>query len=226
MTQLILAATFFVGIHVGIAGSRWRDRLVERFGERTFRAVFSLLSVAGIYWLILAYRQAPYIETWGQIGGFKPVAAVLMALSFLLVVAGLTTRNPTAVAGESALADPGAVRGMLRVTRHPFLWGLSLWALVHLIANGDAAALVLFGSLLLLCLVGTRSIDAKRRRAFGDVWDRFAAATSNIPFQAIAEGRNQLRLLEIGWPRLAGALILYLAALHFHAKLFGVSPLF
>lgn len=226
MFNLIMAAVFFVGIHFGIAGTRWRDSLVSRFGERAFRAGFSVLSLIGLYWLITAYRGAPYIETWGQLGGFKPVAAGLMLLSFLLVVIGMTTRNPAAVAGESALHQADTVRGILRVTRHPFLWGLSLWALTHLIANGDAAASVLFGSLLMLCVVGTRSIDLKRRRAFGEDWDRFAAATSSIPFLAIAQGRNQLRLSEIGWQRFAGAVIVYLAMLHFHAKLFGVSPLF
>ncbi len=226
MLQLTLAALFFVGIHFGIAGTRCRDRLIDRLGERAFRGAFSILSLIGLFWLIAAYRQAPYVETWGQSAGFKPVAAAVMLVAFVLVVAGLTTRNPTAVGGANALTDPDAARGMLRITRHPFLWGLSLWALVHLIVNGDAAALVLFGSLLMLCLVGTRSIDAKRRREFGQNWERFAAQTSNVPFLAIVEGRNQLRLREIGWRRLAGALALYLAMLHFHAKLFGVSPLF
>lgn len=225
MVQLILAALFFVGIHVGIAGTRLRNRVVDRFGEVVFRGGFSVLSLLGLFWLIAAYRQAPYIETWGTLGWFKPVAAGLMLVAFVLVVSGLTTRNPTAVAGESALDQADAVHGILRITRHPFLWGLSLWALTHLIANGDAAALVLFGSLLVLCLAGTRSIDAKRQRAFGGAWNRFAAATSNIPFVAIQQGRTQLRIGEIGWQRLAGALVLYLAMMHFHVKLFGVSPL-
>lgn len=226
MLQLILAALFFVGLHFGIAGTRLRDRLAGRLGEAGFRALFSLLSLLGIVWLVAAYRQAPYLATWGQWAWFKPVAAVMMLAAFILVVAGLTTRNPTAVAGGDALIRADAARGILRITRHPFLWGLALWALAHLIANGDAAAFVLFGSLLLLCAVGTRSIDAKRRRVFGESWDRYAAQTSNLPFLAIAEGRNRLQMREIGWHRLGGAMVLYLAMLHFHAKLFGVSPLF
>ncbi len=225
MFNLIVASAFFVGIHLGIAGTRCRDALISQFGERAFRTAFSVLSLLGLYWLITAYRGAPYIETWGQLGGFKPVAAALMLIAFLLVVLGITTRNPAAVAGESALNQAEAARGILRITRHPFLWGLSLWALTHLIANGDAASLVLFGSLLVLCVLGTRSIDRKRRRACGEAWDRFAAVTSNIPLVAIAEGRNRLRLGEIGWQRVVGAVILYLAMFHFHAQLFGVSPL-
>jgi uncharacterized membrane protein len=226
MVQLILAAAFFCGIHFVISGTRLRDALVSRYNERIFRAGFSLLSLIGLGWLIHAYGRAPHIETWGQPGWFKPVAALLMLPAFLLVVAGITTPNPTVVGGEGLLERAEPTRGILRVTRHPFLWGLSLWAFVHLVANGDAAALVLFGSLLILTLAGTRSIDTKRRRACGAAWEQFAAVTSNIPLAAIREGRNAWKPAEIGGWRLALALILYLAALHFHARLFGVSPLF
>jgi len=226
MLPLVLAMLFFVGSHLVLSGTRLRDTLVAYQGEGGFRAGFSTLSLLALIWVIYAYRQAPYIETWGQLVWFKPIAAALMPVAFLFVVTGLTTKNPTAVASESALDDPDATKGILRITRHPFLWGLSLWAGVHVIANGDMAALVLFGSLLVLCLVGTRSIDAKRQRAYGERWGRFAALTSNIPFAAIKQGRNHLKMGEIGWQRLAGAAILYLAMLHFHAKLFGVSPLF
>lgn len=228
MIQLILAAAFFTGIHFFISGTRWRAALVARFGENAFRGGFSLLSIAGLIWLIRAYGQAPYIETWGQLAWFKPVAVALMLPAIFLVVASFTTPNPTVVGAEGLLKGTDSIRGILRVTRHPFLWGVGFWALVHMIANGDAASLVLFGSLLVLSLAGTRSIDAKRRRLCGERWERFAAATSNIPFQAIREGRNTWKpvLAEIGgWrPALAGAV--FLALLHFHAKLFGVSPLF
>ena len=226
MLQLIAAAAFFVGIHFGISGTKLRDRLIARYGEATFRAGFSVLSLLGIVWLAYAYGQAPYIETWGQLTWVKPVAAVSMLIAFLLVVTGITTKNPTAVGGEGALRQPEPARGILRVTRHPFLWGLALWALTHLIVNGDLAALILFGSLLALCLLGTRSIDAKRRRAYGKDWDGFAAVTSNIPFVAIKAARNHFDFGEIGWARIAGAVFAYLAVMHFHVKLFGVSPLF
>jgi hypothetical protein len=83
---------------------------------------------------------------------------------------------------------------------------------------------VLFGSLLLLAVGGTASIDRKRRLAFGEHWEQFARATSNFPFTAIAAGRNQLgaALREIGFvrPLVAGAI--YGAAFIYHARLFGV----
>src|SRR2546429_8678386 len=92
---------------------------------------------------------------------------------------------------ESRLAQGTDIaRGMVRVTRHPFLWGVALWSLVHLIMNGDQASVILSGSLLLLALGGTVAIDAKRRRKFGDAWTQFAQTTSSVPFAAILSGRN------------------------------------
>jgi uncharacterized membrane protein len=226
MLQLALAALFFASLHIGISGTTLRDRLAALRGETAFRAGFSVLSLLGLVWLAYAYGRAPYVESWGQLTSLKPVAAAVVFVAFFLVVAGVSTRNPTALGGESVLDQAEPVQGILRVTRHPFLWGVSLWALAPLIVNGDLAALILFGSLLVTCLLGTRSIDAKRARAYGASWSRFAALTSNVPFMAIMEKRTPFRWREIGWKRLAGALFAYMAMMHLHVKLFGVSPLF
>jgi uncharacterized membrane protein len=101
-----------------------------------------------------------------------------------------------------------------------------LWALVHLVINGDAASLILFGSLLLLALAGTAAIDAKRRRRFGGQWEAFARQTSNVPFAAIAAGRNQLgpALREIGIVRPLIAIAVFAALTFLHGRLFG-APL-
>ena len=91
--------------------------------------------------------------------------------------------------------------------------------------NGDLASLLLFGSLLVLAILGTGSIDAKRRRALGEAWDAFAAKTSAVPFAAIATGRQSLSIGEIGWWRLGMAVIVWGALVFAHPLLFGVSPL-
>jgi uncharacterized membrane protein len=226
MTQLILAALFFIALHVGVSGTSARGRAIEKLGENVYRAVFSLLSLLGIVWLAHAYRAAGYIETWGQLAWFKPIAAFLMLVAFLLVVLGMATPNPMAVGGEKLLMADEPARGIHRVTRHPFLWGVAVWAFVHLIANGDVASLVLFGSLFVLVFVGMISIDAKRKKACGRHWDSYAAATSIIPFQAIKEGRNMPVIAEFKVWQLVVALVLYLAVMHFHRAWFGVSPLF
>jgi hypothetical protein len=76
---------------------------------------------------------------------WKPIAIILMLPASLLVVIGLTTPNPTSVAQEGRVGQPP--QGIVRVTRHPFLTGVGLWALVHLIGNGDVAVPGLFCNL-------------------------------------------------------------------------------
>jgi uncharacterized membrane protein len=72
-----------------------------------------------------------------------------------------------------------------------------LWAVLHLIANGDVASFIFFGAFAVTALAGTVSIDAKRRRALGPAWQSFAAQTSIVPFAAIAAGRTRFDPGEI-----------------------------
>jgi hypothetical protein len=144
--------------------------------------------------------------------------------AFLFVAIGIATPSPTAVGGEAALREGVRASGILRITRHPFLWGVTIWAVAHLLVSAKPASLIFFGSLLLLALVGPPSIDAKRARMFGEHWTSFAESTSSVPFLAISQGRNRLSLAEIGWWRVALALVLYAVFLGAHAWLFGVSP--
>jgi uncharacterized membrane protein len=227
MASLILAGLFFLGIHVVISASPLRGVIVGAVGERPYLVGFSLLSSAALAWLIVAYGDAhATAEIWWTAPAWLRWPALLaMLLSVWLVVVGLTTPSPTVTGGESRLARADAARGILRISRHPFLWGVALWALVHLLLNGDAASLVLFGGLLLLALIGPGLIDGKRRRVFGASWERFAAVTSSLPFAAIAAGRNALRLDEIGAWRWLLALAVFIGLLAGHRWAFGVSPL-
>ena len=223
MTMLVVSALFFVAIHLGVAGTRLRDLAVRRLGPNGYSVAFSAASLFGIWWLVNSYKAAPYLETWGQLEAWKPVAILLMLPAFLLAVVGVTTPNPTAVGQEGRLAAEPT--GIVRVTRHPFLVGVGLWAVVHLIGNGDAASAVLFGTFVLVCFAGTVSIDAKRRRLLGaERWDPFAAQTSILPFAALVQGRTTLDWRQLATWQLAAALAAYGLMLGGHSHLVGVSP--
>lgn len=224
MASLVLAALYFLGIHVFVSGSTLRDRIVEKTGEQGFLGIFSLLSLVGIIWLVRAYSAAPAITLWASPLWFRPVALVLVFVAALLVVVGLTTPSPTATGGDSVLDGAEPATGILRVSRHPFLMGVALWGATHLIASGDAAGTVLFSTMLLLGLIGPALIDKKRARRFGDRWEPFARATSVLPFGAIAQGRNRFVASEIGAWRVVAAIVVYAGFLGGHAWLFGVSP--
>jgi uncharacterized membrane protein len=220
--SLLLAAIFFAGIHLGVAGTTIRDRAIAALGQSGYRVAFSIATVVGLTWLVMAYNRAPYVVTWGMLEWWKPFAIILMLPASLLVVIGLTTPNPTAVAQENRLAQPP--QGIVRVTRHPFLTGVGLWALVHLIGNGDVASLVFFAVWAVVALAGTVSIDRKRRRLFDGAWEPFAAQTSIVPFAAIVAGRNRFSPGEIGVWRWGAAVIVYVLMLVGHADVLGVSP--
>lgn len=225
MTTIFLAAVFFVGIHLLVAGTGLRDRLVEVLGERGYLGLFSLLAFAGIVWLSRSFAGAAPHAPWWNGSGIRPVVSVLMFFAFQFVAIGLTTPSPTATGGEGALETEDPAKGMLRITRHPFLWGVAIWGLCHLLVNPDAPSFLFFGSLLLLAVLGPLSIDGKRKRKHGERWERFAGVTSNVPFAAIGAGRNHLALGEVGLWRIALGIALYAAFLALHPWLFGVSPL-
>jgi uncharacterized membrane protein len=129
--------------------------------------LFSVSSLAGLIWLGLAFAGARGQPAYWDLSPLtREIQLGLQLLAMLLIVPGLTTPNPTSVRQEGALDRADVVKGMLRITRHPFLWGVAIWAAGHLLVNGDPASLVLFGTMLLLALFGTASIDAKRRRAW------------------------------------------------------------
>ena len=227
MLNLVAASACFLLIHFGVSGTRLRDTLVLRLGEGPYRGAFALASVIGLVWMIYGYGHAPTVALWAPLPGLRPAAFALVFVAFLFVGIGLATPSPTRVGMESRLAQgTDMARGMVRVTRHPFLWGVALWSLVHLLMNGDLASVILFGSLLLLALGGTAAIDAKRRRKFGDGWTRFAQTTSSVPFAAILSGRNRIDSAssEIGIVRPLVAVLAYALIFYLHGRLFG-APL-
>lgn len=225
--MLIAAACVFLGIHLLVSGTRLRDAITRVIGENPYLGLFSLASLGTIVWLVISYNGAqladdPMLYTpWI---GTRHLAIPVVLIAFLLAVPGLLLPNPTSVKQEGAAAKEGTVKGVLRITRHPFLWGVAIWSAFHLSANGDEASVIFFGTFFLTSFLGTFSIDAKRRRKMGDAWTGFARQTSNVPFAAIAAGRNTLNVRELLDWRFLAALLVFLAILFSHARLFGVSP--
>jgi uncharacterized membrane protein len=227
MTNLVAAAAFFVLLHLLVSGTRLRGAIAGVIGEGPYMGLFSVASLAGLAWLGFAFAAARGQGEvwWGATDVAKYVQLGLTLLAFLLIVPGLTTPNPTSVKQEGALQKPDAVKGMLRITRHPFLWGVAIWAAGHILVNGDAPSLLLFGGLLALAVFGTFSIDAKRKAALGASYEAFTGQTSNLPFAAILAGKQKISLGEIGWWRLLLAVVIWAVLVYVHRMAFGVSPL-
>ncbi|MEZ5557385.1 MAG: NnrU family protein [Pseudomonadales bacterium] len=208
MLQMMIAALLFLGTHLGISSTGLRGRLVDRLGERGYLGLYSVLALLTLGYLIWLYGELPrYDYFWSPSPGLYMVPKLLMPLAAILALGGFLVRNPTTVGMEGSLRDGRGAqlgRGVTRITRHPFQWGVVIWAVSHLAANGDRVSVVFFGTFLILGLAGGALIDRKKARALGSDWQGYAAATSNVPFLAILSGRQQLALREQMVPVLVG----------------------
>jgi uncharacterized membrane protein len=223
LSGLVFAGALFVVAHLGISSTGLRGVLVRTLGERGYLGVYSLLAIVTLVYLILTYNASSHAQfLWVPTHALRGIAFAVMPVAMMFLFGGFMVRNPTAVGQQAMLAGIGEGSGLLRITRHPFQWAVVLWATVHIIANGDAASLIFFGSLGTLSLVGTFAIDAKKARTMGEAWSRFAAVTSNVPFAAIAAGRNRLAVAEL-WLPLGVGLLGYGLVLWGHRYVSGVS---
>jgi uncharacterized membrane protein len=186
--------------------------------------VYSGLALVLLVWIAFAYRDAPILDLWLPPIGLKHLSLLIMPFACIFLVAGLTTANPSAIGGDRREILTDGPVGILKITRHPVMSGFALWGIAHLIANGDAASLILFGGITGLALGGARAQDAKKRLQLGEAWDGFAARTSFVPFVALIRRRVRMNPAEIGWWRIGVGLAVYAVLLWTHPWLFGVNP--
>lgn len=216
--MLWLATAAFLLTHF-VSSTPLRAALVGAMGEWPYRGLYSAVAGITLVWMIWAYAQAPRAELlWTPL---RLVPLVVMPFSLILVVAGYW-RNPTMVGAERLLKSEDPARGMIRITRHPLMWGIMLWAGAHILARADLNAIVFFGGFLVLAGLGSASIDFRKRH--DPDFRRFAAVTSHVPFVAIAQGRNRLAWREIGWLRPAIGIGLFVVLFLLHPWLFGARP--
>jgi uncharacterized membrane protein len=225
--EVWLAAAMLLLTHFGVSSTPLRGVLIRTLGEGPYRGLYSVVATVVLVWLVLAYNAAgPQVPLWRLEAAAAYLAIVLMPLSLFLLVGGLSAPNPTAVGSERHMEDPRPVSGVLRITRNPVLWAIGLWAVAHLVANGEPRGIALFGSLAVLALAGTLALDHRNRRTRPMQFAPFEMSTSNLPFLAIVQGRQSLGKVvkEFGWLRLVVVVALYAGLLHGHTWLFGVTP--
>ena len=139
MMYLIAGLVLFLGVHsTRVFANGWRTQTLARIGEKPFKGVYALLSIAGFALLLWGYGQARQqgVMLWNPPTATRHIAALLMLLSFVLLAA-------TYVPGNQIKAK----------LHHPMVLGTKVWALAHLLANGSLANTVLFGSFLVWSVV-------------------------------------------------------------------------
>ena len=220
---LSLMAMLFVLQHLGVSSSGLRAGLVGMIGEKAYLGIYSLVSILLLVLLVNAYNATvPTDLFWPTFDWLRVINLVVMPFALLLMIGGLVIRNPTTVGVVLDESEEVPVRGVTRITRHPVQAAILLWALSHLLVNGDAASLIFFGSIALTSGYGMLLIDRRKREVFGPRWESFRDATSVVPFAAIVSGRQSLKVSEIGWLTPALTLIVYFALWWGHHWVSGV----
>ena len=122
MTDLLLAVGVFLAAHIIPAIRPVRAGLVRALGEPLYLIAYSMVSLAVIVWMTLAYSAAPYVEMWPAMDWARLFAVIVMAPAYVLIVAGMASPNPFSLGWGRKGFDP-ARPGIVGVTRHPVIWG-------------------------------------------------------------------------------------------------------
>ena len=224
IAAVALGTVAFVGGHF-LLSHPLRAALLRAVGQRGFPGIYSVAVALGFTWMIYAHATAPYVALWGDPIWARHVLLLIMVPAVLLVVAGNTTPARTALGLDRVSGAAQAGAGIHAICRHPSLCGMALWAMGHMIANGDAATVILTGGILVLTIAGMRAIDARKLKDFGAEYQGFMARTSLLPFLALAQGRARFSWAALGWWRVGLSAAVYAALLFGHQYFIGRSAL-
>ena len=206
----------FGGAHLLLSNLSVRTPLVATLGERLFQALYSLIVLALFVPLVSAYFM--HKHDGAVLWALPPNAVIRWAMyvgigiAFVLVVGSQVTPSPTnLVPGEAR------VRGVLHITRHPFVMGTVLWALCHLVLNGTTTAVAFFGGFVVFGIVGAWHQDRRKLATNLPGYREFCAAAPFFPF-ARPGALPGLRELT---PAVAIGTAATIVVRYFHASWFG-----
>ena len=190
---LVLGLVLFIGAHSAVTLRSPRAALMNRLGNGPYMFLFAVLSVVGIVligWGFALYRQTGWIDVWSPPSFMRHITILLMWPAVILVLAAYL---------------PGHIK---QKAKHPMLAGVKLWALAHLLSNGDLGSIILFGSFLAWAVYDR--IAVKRREQAGEV--------TNI---RIVDGSWTNDAIAVG----VGTFVYFALGYTFHAAIIGV-PVF
>ena len=196
MTNLVLGLFLFIGVHsMRVLLPNLRYRLITAWGAKPFKAVYSIISLLGLWWLVTGYAEAkllPY-ELWSPPFFLRHISVLLMWPAMVFLVAAYVPGN-----------------GIRAILRHPMTLSVKVWALAHLLCNGHLADILLFGTLMIWSVMVFR--NARRE----DRSNMVGMLRTSTPF---------LNLGTLVSLLLGSAIWFWLALGGGHLALIGVSPL-
>ena len=146
MSWLVLGIVVFFAVHLLPTVPALRAVAVEKLGGSAYKGTYSALAAAGLVMIIWGKVTADFVPLWEPPTWGRPATLPLMLVALILLAASHM---------------PGNIK---RITRHPMLWGIALWGLAHLAANGDLASLLLFGSFLSYTVIDGLSVMTRNSK--------------------------------------------------------------
>ena len=164
MTALILGLIIFLGVHLVPTSPPGRDGLIAKLGVGGYKIGFAVASLIGFVLIVQGMGSVHHTpadpQLWTPPTWMRHLAFALMLPAFILLVAAYV---------------PSHIRDK---AKHPMLAAVKFWALAHLLANGDLAGLILFGSFLAWAVYDR--ISVKKRGALGPLGDRHGGVVNDI----------------------------------------------
>lgn len=206
--MVLIAMCVFILSHVVISRTAIKPHLIARWGR--YLIAYSLLSVVLLGWVIWALLSADRTPLWTTPMWSYPFAGFVSLISFVLIGIGAVSPNPMSVAFRKEGFNP-AQPGFIGWVRHPIIWGLTLWAVAHIPANGDWPSLILFAGSALFGLLGIKRVEGRYRDNIGmKRWNALRASRGHI---------DGLAVIGAGLGTALWGVFLAL-----HPVLFGVDP--
>ncbi len=210
--NLVAANLAFVGSHFAMSHPL-RAPMVKALGEKGFSLAYTAVSFAALAWVYFAFIAAPPADLGGS-GEFGWIAATTITLPAMVLLAGSFIGNPalpTPMAETQARAEP---RGVFRVTRHPMMWAIGLWAMSHLVLFWSTRTMVTALAMGILALVGAKFQDGKKEAMMGEAWAEWESRTSYWPRWG--------QFLSVGAVPLIAGTVLWLAGSWVHLWRAGI----
>lgn len=184
MTLLLLGIVIFLGMHlVRVVAPGLRASVIERQGKGVWMGIYTAISLAGLLLIIYGFGEARAVTgmLYNPPVFLKHISLLLMLLAFICLAAGFLPAGRIAVA-----------------VKHPQVLSIKIWALAHLLANGETSSVLLFGSFLTWAVI--LRISLKRRERAGEKVLPVFRSTSNdllaVVIGAVAYGLFVWKLHE------------------------------
>lgn len=180
MLVLVIGLVVFFAIHLLPSNVELRNGLIARFGETGYKAIFAVLSLVGLVLIVVGFGKLQLHPGKNPQLWYPPMWTRHLALAVML---------PAMIALVAAYV-PSRIRTALK---HPMLVAIKLWALAHLLANGDLGSLLLFGSFLAFAVYDR--ISVKRRGAMGPLGTKTGPWINDVIVLVVGTGLYVVILL-------------------------------